>query len=297
MSRSPIVPLLQEKRVLVVAGAGGVGKTTVAAALALSAASQGQQVLCLTIDPAKRLFDRLGLNATSEAEQIVDPAPFAAAGLPMKGSLTLVMLDTKRTFDDLVRKHASEPEVAERMLVRGAHLVNDVSCLAEPELAAVCARHGATLLVMHSRGPMSAMAGFSVFPESAYGDVVSDVLAEWRAARDRAVGRGMPADRVWLDPGIGFGKSARHSFALLRGLARFAREEVPIVIGASRKSFMTLADQAPPDERLGGSIAATLLAVRNGASVVRVHDVREVRQALAVAHAIQDPSALEARHA
>lgn len=116
MPGSPIVPLLLEKRVLVVAGAGGVGKTTVAAALALAAASHGQRVLCLTIDPAKRLFDRLGLDASTEAEQEVSKAPFVEAGLPFTGSLTLVMLDTKQTFDDLVRRHASDPGVAERIL-------------------------------------------------------------------------------------------------------------------------------------------------------------------------------------
>lgn len=116
MPRSPLVPLLLEKRVLVVAGAGGVGKTTVAAALALAAAAHGRRVLCLTIDPAKRLFDRLGLDAGSEVEQSVDSAPFQEAGLPISGALTLVMLDTKRTFDDLVQKHASDPAVAERIL-------------------------------------------------------------------------------------------------------------------------------------------------------------------------------------
>jgi anion-transporting ArsA/GET3 family ATPase len=116
MPGSPLVPLLLEKRVLVVAGAGGVGKTTVAAALGLAAAAQGRRVLCLTIDPAKRLFDRLGVDANSEAEQGVDPAAFERAGLRITGSLTLVMLDTKRTFDDLVRRHAADPAVAQRIL-------------------------------------------------------------------------------------------------------------------------------------------------------------------------------------
>jgi dihydropteroate synthase len=187
----------------------------------------------------------------------------------------------------------ADPEVAERMLAAGAHLINDVSCLANPDLARVCARHGAVLLLMHSRGPMMGMPGFSVCPEDAYGDVVADVLAEWGAARDRAVACGLPRDRVWLDPGIGFNKSARHSFAVLHGLRRFAREEVPIVVGASRKSFINLVHRAPPEARLGGTIAASVLAVQNGASVVRVHDVLDVHQALAVAHGIQEPPPLE----
>jgi anion-transporting ArsA/GET3 family ATPase len=114
---APTLPaLLAERRVVVVAGAGGVGKTTIAAALSLAAAERGRRVLCLTIDPAKRLFDRLGLDAGSAAEQRLDPAPFAAAGLTLKGELTVVMLDTKHTFDELVRRHASSPAAAERIL-------------------------------------------------------------------------------------------------------------------------------------------------------------------------------------
>jgi anion-transporting ArsA/GET3 family ATPase len=117
MPASPLQQLVSERRVLVVAGAGGVGKTTVAAALALSAAARGSRVLCLTVDPAKRLADRLGLDpGASGAEQQIDPRTFEAAGLALTGELTLVMLDTKRTFDDLVRRHASSAEVAERIL-------------------------------------------------------------------------------------------------------------------------------------------------------------------------------------
>ena len=116
MAPKSLLSLLLARRVVVIAGAGGVGKTTVAAALALSAAEQGRRVLCLTIDPAKRLFDRLGLDAASGAEQRVDPERFRAAGMTLTGELTLVMLDTKGTFDDLVRRYASSPEAARRIL-------------------------------------------------------------------------------------------------------------------------------------------------------------------------------------
>src|SRR5690606_5726045 len=116
MAEGSLLSLLLARRVVVIAGAGGVGKTTVAAALALSAAEQGRRVLCLTIDPAKRLFDRLGLDAASGAEQRVDPERFRAAGMTLTGELTLVMLDTKGTFDELVRRYASSPEAARRIL-------------------------------------------------------------------------------------------------------------------------------------------------------------------------------------
>ncbi len=108
--------LLATKRVIIAVGAGGVGKTTTAAALAVAAAQRGRRVLCLTIDPAKRLAQSLGLERmTREAVQI-DPARFAAVGAPLHASLTIMMLDTKRTFDDLVHKHSSTPEKAEALL-------------------------------------------------------------------------------------------------------------------------------------------------------------------------------------
>ena len=177
------------------------------------------------------------------------------------------------------------PEVADRMLALGAHVVNDVSCISDPELARVTARHEAVLIVMHSRGPMSQMKGFSQYPEDGYRDVVEDVRAEWRAARQLAVENGMPADKVWLDPGIGFAKNARQSFEILQRLREFSSEGVPVVFGGSRKSFIASVDDAPAERRLGGTIAACLLAVERGARVLRVHDLEQVRQALAVARA------------
>jgi dihydropteroate synthase len=179
----------------------------------------------------------------------------------------------------------ASPVVAERALALGARVVNDVSCLADDSLARVTARGGGVLVLMHSREPMSTLSGFSEYPDSAYGDVVKDVLAEWRSARDRALGVGMRASDVWLDPGIGFAKNARQSFELLRRLDELCGEGVPVVVGPSRKSFIASLDGAPPGARLGGTIAACLHAVNQGASVLRVHDVAAVRQSLAVARA------------
>ena len=192
----------------------------------------------------------------------------------------------------------TSPEVAERALALGARLVNDVSCLAEPELAAVTARAGAVLLVMHARGPMSAQRGYSVYPDAGYRDVVAEVRAEWRAARDRAVAAGMAPGNVWFDPGLGFAKNSRQSFELLARLSEFESEGAPIVVGPSRKSFLAAADGAPPADRLGGTVAACLYAAAHGARVLRVHDVAAVRQALAVTRLVESPShTLEARHA
>jgi anion-transporting ArsA/GET3 family ATPase len=108
--------LLDTKRVVITVGAGGVGKTTTAAALAVAAAQRGKRVLCLTIDPAKRLAESLGLPRMTSEASVVDPAPFARAGSPLGGTLTVMMLDTKRTFDELVTRYSSSPEKAKRLL-------------------------------------------------------------------------------------------------------------------------------------------------------------------------------------
>ena len=108
--------LVRSRRVLITVGAGGVGKTTTAAALAVAAAREGKRVLCMTIDPAKRLAQALGLETIATEGARVDPARFRTAGGPEGGALTVMMLDTKSTFDDLVRKHSSTPQKAEKLL-------------------------------------------------------------------------------------------------------------------------------------------------------------------------------------
>jgi anion-transporting ArsA/GET3 family ATPase len=108
--------LVMSRRVLVTVGAGGVGKTTTAAALGVAAARRGKRVLCLTIDPARRLAESLGLERMSAEEQAISPELFARAGIPIEGSLTAMMLDTKRTFDELVTKYSSTPERAKKLL-------------------------------------------------------------------------------------------------------------------------------------------------------------------------------------
>lgn len=116
LPENPLPKLLASQRVLITVGAGGVGKTTTAAALGVAAARSGKRVLCLTIDPARRLAESLGLERMSTEAVTIDAARFRDAGVPIEGSLTVMMLDTKRTFDEFVKKHASTPAKAKALL-------------------------------------------------------------------------------------------------------------------------------------------------------------------------------------
>jgi len=176
----------------------------------------------------------------------------------------------------------ADARVAAATLDAGASIVNDVSCLLDDTLAgAVAAARGAYTL-MHARGTQSQMRGFSRYPDQAYADVVNDVVREWEQAAARARLLGVPREALVMDPGLGFAKNARQSAELLARTDEIVRAVgVPVAIGASRKSFLTIVERdAPPGERIGASIAAALHAARTGASVLRVHDVRATRQAI-----------------
>ncbi len=182
-------------------------------------------------------------------------------------------------------------EVAEASLEAGACIVNDASCLRHGALARVVAARGAALVLMHARGSQEKMRGFSQYPDEGYGDVVRDVLREWGEAAERAALAGVRRRAMSMDPGLGFAKNARQSLDLLARLGEIVGSlDVPVAVGASRKSFLTVADAgASPDERLGASIAAALHAARAGASILRVHDVRATRQAVDFARRLAQP--------
>lgn len=182
----------------------------------------------------------------------------------------------------IVSIDTTSPEVAAACLDAGAHAVNDVSLLADEGLARVAAGSGAALILSHARAPQDKMTGFGGWPMSAYDDVVADVLADWERAAARAMALGVPRDALVMDPGLGFSKASRHSLNLLRRADELVRAlDVPVLIGASRKSFLTLVDKdAPPADRVGASIMAAVHAARVGVKIVRVHDVRATRQAV-----------------
>jgi dihydropteroate synthase len=242
-----------------------------------------------------RYFERTAARARvdellAEGADIVDiggesTRPGAPA-VPAREQLDRVLDVLRHAVDRgaVVSIDTSHPEVAAACLEAGACAVNDVSCLRDQALAGAVASAGGALVLMHARGHQQDMRGFSQYPDDAYGDVVADVLAEWQHAAGLAVAAGLPRSALAMDPGLGFAKNARQSAALLARLGELVLAlDVPVAVGPSRKSFLAIADpDAAPTERLGASIAAALHAARAGAYILRVHDVRATRQALAL---------------
>jgi dihydropteroate synthase len=172
-------------------------------------------------------------------------------------------------------------EVAAAALDAGAEIVNDVSGLRDPRMP-----RGAAYCLMHMRGTPQDMQSKAV-----YADLLQEVQSELVAALERARAAGIAEEQIALDPGLGFAKTAEHNLLLLRRLGELTQLGRPLIAGASRKSFIGKATGKPAPERLFGSVAAAVLAARNGASIVRVHDVAATREALAVADAVRASTA------
>ena len=148
-------------------------------------------------------------------------------------------------------------------------------------MVSVVRDHGAGVVLMHMQGDPGTMQ-----QHPTYGNVVHDVSAFLRQRIHYIREKGITLDQIIVDPGIGFGKTVAHNLELLNGLQHFSQLNRPIMIGASRKSFIDALLHLPVDERLEGSLAAAVTAVSHGAQLVRVHDVKETVRALTVADAI-----------
>jgi dihydropteroate synthase len=177
-------------------------------------------------------------------------------------------------------------EVARAALEAGADLVNDVQGLADPAMARVVAEAGAPLVLMHMRGTPATMA-----QHCAYGDLLGEVAAELRAGLARAAAAGIPAERIILDPGLGFAKTPGQSVELLARVGELRALGHPLLVGPSRKRFIGHLTGAPVEERLPGTLAAVTACVLAGVELIRVHDVAAARQAALVAAALRDARA------
>ena len=175
-----------------------------------------------------------------------------------------------------------KPEVAEAALFAGASVVNDVSGLRDRRMVEIVAEHDAAVVIMHMLGEPRNMQA-----KPRYKDVVADIKSFLVERITAAEEGGIASRRIMIDPGIGFGKTVDHNLEILARLREFKSLGKPLVIGVSRKGFIGKISGAPADQRLPGSLAVAVLAVKEGADVVRVHDVPETAQALKLEQAIQ----------
>jgi dihydropteroate synthase len=209
---------------------------------------------------------RPGAEPVSEAEELRRVVP-VLEGLANAGAR--LSIDT------------SKAAVAAAALDAGASIVNDVTALrGDPDMAALVAERGCACVLMHMLGEPRTMQ-----LEPVYDDVVHDVKAFLAERLAFAVEHGIAEERVWLDPGIGFGKTIGHNLELLARLDEVVALGRPVVVGTSRKSFLGRITGRGPQERVAGTIATNVLALARGASVFRVHDVAQAHDALAVAAA------------
>lgn len=175
--------------------------------------------------------------------------------------------------------------VAREALGAGAEIVNDISGLTfDSAMAAVVADAAAGLVVMHTRGRPDTMQ-----QNTAYGNLIAEVLDSLRRSVSAAEAAGVSRDRIVVDPGIGFAKNVQGNLEILRRLREFAVLQIPLLIGTSRKSFIGTVLGRDVDERLFGTAATVALAVANGASIIRVHDVRAMRDVADMTHAVLHP--------
>jgi dihydropteroate synthase len=212
---------------------------------------------------------RPGADPVSEAEETDRVVPVVQA--------------LRRRFPVRISIDTMKAAVARRALEAGADLVNDVSALRDPGMLQVVCDHDAPLVLMHMRGEPRTMQR-----ETGYDDLIGSVIGFLEDCVESAVAGGVADDKILVDPGIGFGKSAAGSLSILEALPRLGRIGRPILVGSSRKSFIGTALGLPVDRRLEASLAVAAYASAQGAHVVRVHDVAATVPAVRMIDAIRD---------
>lgn len=210
-----------------------------------------------------------------------DPVP---AGEELDRVLPVVeaLVPRAETADALVSVDTSKAAVAKACLDAGVHVVNDVTALGDAGMAGVCADAGCGVVLMHMQGTPKTMQD-----DPTYDDVMADVCRHLADRRDRAVRAGVPAGSICLDPGLGFGKTPAHNVEILRRLPELRALGHPVLVGPSRKSFLgRLTGKPEAEERLWSTLGAVAVSALKGAHVLRVHDVAEAKQVLAVVDAV-----------
>lgn len=240
----------------------------VALSRAWAAVAQGADVLDVGGESS-----RPGTEGVTEAEELERVMPFLRA-----------LHADERTYPLPISIDTCRAGVASQALAAGASIVNDITGgTREPDILGVAAEHEASVILMHMRGTPRSMQD-----DVSYGDILTEVRDALAARCEAADAAGIPPERQAVDPGIGFGKSAEGCVELLGNLSAFSDLDRPILVGASRKSFLGSAFGHDVEDRLEGSIAAAALSVAGGASILRVHDIVETRRAVDVAACIRD---------
>ena len=239
-------------------------------------------------DPAKAVADGVGL--VEEGADMIDiggestrpGAPPVSAEEELQRVLPVVQ-GLRRTVKVPISIDTYKARVARAALTAGADIVNDISALRfDPEMTVLVATERVPVVLMHMQGTPQTMQA-----EPRYSNVLGEVQDFLEARVGVALEAGVERDNIILDPGIGFGKTLDHNLILLRGLPVFASMGYPLLVGASRKTFIGKILDAKPDERLEGSLAAAVTAVFGGAHIIRAHDVKETCRAVRVADAIR----------
>ena len=221
-------------------------------------AAEGADILDIGAESTRPYGGMVAVSREEELRRLAPVLPeITALGVP-------VSIDTMKA------------SVASAALAAGASIVNDVWGLQrDPDMARVVAEHAVPIIMMHNRDAVDPAI-----------DIMADISAFFARSLDIAERAGIARDTIVLDPGIGFGKTPEQSMQAIARLDSFKRFGLPLLVGASRKRFIDKVSPAPPDRRIGGSLAAHLAAVAVGAAIVRTHDVAETVQALRVAAAI-----------
>jgi len=252
--------------------------TFVAAARDRAAAMLGEGADIIDIGGESSRPGSSPIRAEEEINRIV---PVVAAIRAKCGATPVISIDTTKAV------------VAEAALAAGANIINDITALqSDPALAAVVARHGCPIVLMHNRSQPKDVAMLSrigwQYGAAVYGNVIEDVKRDLSTCIDTALSAGIAETNIIVDPGLGFGKSVAQNLALVKHIAEIKQLGYPVMVGASRKSFIGHTLDLPIEERLEGTAAIVALSAFLGADIIRVHDVKFMTRVTRMAVAVRD---------
>lgn len=225
------------------------------------------------IDDGVDILD-IGGESTRPGSQNVDASEELARTIPLIQAI-------RKESDVQISIDTNKPVVMQQAVAEGANLINSIWALRQDDVLAVAAQSGAAVCLMHMQGTPETMQ-----QNPCYDDVVSEVIEYLRQRIEAAVEAGIARENIIVDPGFGFGKTLQHNLLLLKSLAQLKALDVPLLVGLSRKSMIGTILNKPLDQRLYGSISTAVIAAMQGADIIRVHDVAQTIDALAIVDAV-----------